>query len=101
MFTEWANEEIILRAGDGVVEQFSRVIAGSMRIPLEWLAAQLEARKHDVVRVKLGTAVDPTRPLFSDVGFTNPAFTFDLPVAEEAGLRSFLEAAVRDAGRTI
>jgi hypothetical protein len=99
--TEWTYGEVLLRAGDGVVEQFSRAISGSMRIPLVWLAAELETRKHEVVRVKLGTASDSDCPLFSDVIFTNPAFTFDLPVAEEAGLRSFLEAAARDGGRRI
>ncbi len=84
-----------------MVEQFSRAISGSMRIPLVWLAAELETRRHDVVRVKLGTAPDLDCPLFSNVGFTNPAFTFDLPSEEEAGLRSFLETAARDGGRTI
>lgn len=101
MATEWAYEGTLLRADDGVIEQFSRVISGSMRIPMAWLSAQLEPRKHDVVRVKLGIATDPGAPLFSDIGFTNPAYTFDLPAAEEQGLRSFLEAAARDAGRAV
>lgn len=82
-----------------MLEQFSRVVVGSVRTPQVWMCAQLEPRKHDVVRVLIGTALDPQAPSFSDVSFANQTFNFDMPAAEEPRLRAFLEQAARSSGR--
>jgi hypothetical protein len=99
MATEYVFEGYMLRVEDGVLEQFSRMIAGSYRVPLAWASAQFEQRKHDLVRVQIGTATDQQTPFFSDVAFTNPAFTIEVPSAEEPRLREFLQAAARAVGR--
>ncbi len=89
----------LVRVEDGVIEQFARTIAGSYRIPIAWASAQLEPRKHDVVRVQIGMAADPAASFFSSVAFTNPNFTFEVPSSEEMRLREFLQAAAQTAGR--
>jgi hypothetical protein len=99
MGLEYAFEGCLLRVEDGVIEQFSRGVAGSYRVPLAWASAQLELRKHDAVRVQIGMATDPAASFFSDVAFTNPAFTLELPSSEETRLREFLQAAAQTAGR--
>jgi hypothetical protein len=96
---EYVFEGYLLRVEDGVIEQFSRAIAGSYRVPLAWASAQFEQRKHDAVRVQIGMAADPAASFFSDVAFTNAAFTLDIPSSEERRLREFLQAAARTAGR--
>jgi hypothetical protein len=99
MALEYVFEGYLVRAEDGVIEQFSRTVAGSYRVPLAWAAAQFEQRKHDAVRVQIGMAADPVASFFSNVAFTNPAFTLEVPSSEETRLREFLQAAARNAGR--
>ena len=100
MADDYMFEGYLVRIEDGVPEQFSQAIAGSYRVPLVWASAQFEQRKHDVVRVQIGVAADLQASFFSSVAFTNPAFTMDLPAAEEPRLRAFLEAAARTAARS-
>jgi hypothetical protein len=99
MAVDYVFEGYLLRVEDGVIEQFSRAIAGSYRVPLAWASAQFEQRKHDVVRVQIGMATEPEASFFSSVAFTNPAFTLEVPAFEEPRLREFLQEAARAAGR--
>jgi hypothetical protein len=98
---EYAFEDNLVRVEDGVIEQFSRAIAGSYRVPLAWASAQFEQRKHDVVRVQIGIASDPQASFFSSIAFTNPGFTIELPSSQEPRLREFLQAAAQTAGRAV
>jgi hypothetical protein len=96
--TDYTFQDHLIRAENGVLEQFARSIVGTVRVPLAWVAAQLEPRKHDMVRVQIGVAA-PDAPLFSDVAYMSPAFTFEIPADEEPRLRAFLTDAAREAGR--
>ena len=93
-------EGSLLRAGDGVLEQFRRGVLGSKRIPIAWLAVRLEPRKHDQVLVEIGMSSGPGAPLYSDPAAREAAFNFEIRAAEEVNLRAFLDAAARDAGRS-
>ena len=95
MALEYLFDGYLLRVEDGVIERFSRAIAGSYRIPLAWASAEFEQRKHDVVRVQIGMTTDPEAPFFSSPAFTNPAFTLEVPSSEEPRLREFLLTAAR------
>ena len=96
---DYTFQDHLIRVENGVIEQFSRTIAGSMRTPMAWAAAQLEARKHDMVRVQIGVASGPDAPFFTDIAFMSTAFTFEIPADEEPRLRAFLADAARAAGR--
>jgi hypothetical protein len=89
----------LLRVGEGVLEQFSRAVLGSKRIPLAWVAVGLQARRHDEIRVEIGMAPSPESPFYSSPSFMEPAFIFDVPAVEEPRLRAFLDEAARSAGR--
>jgi hypothetical protein len=98
--TEYTYGDQLLRVADGVLEQFSMAVAGSLRIPMAWLSVETEPRKHDVIRVQIGKASDPAASIYSSIAFTNPAFSFEIPASEEANLRAFLDWAAEDAGRS-
>lgn len=100
MAPAWYEYEAnLLWAAEGVLEQFSRVAFGSKRIPIAWLAVGLEQRKHDRVGVEIGMASTPESPLYSSPAYRDAAFNFEIPAAEEANLRAFLDEASRNAGR--
>ena len=90
----------LLRADDGVIEQFALHVAGSVRVPLAWACAYLEPRKNAMLRVQIGTNADTGAPFYSSPSFANGAFVFEVPVAEEPQLRAFLDQAALAAGRT-
>ncbi len=96
---EYRYEGHMLRLADGVLEQFALLVAGSVRTPLAWCCASLEPRKHDVVRVQLGTSTEADAPFYSAPSFVNQAFTFEIPAGEEPRLRAFLDEAARLGGR--
>jgi hypothetical protein len=96
---EYEYDGHLLRVEDAVLEQFSRVVLGSERIPLAWLAVGLEPRKHDQVRVEIGMASSPDAPFYSSPAFREARFNFEIPASEEAKLRAFLDAAARSVGR--
>ena len=100
MATEYTYGDQLLRVADGVLEQFSMAVAGSLRIPMAWLSVETEPRKLDVIRVQIGKASDPAASIYSSIAFTNPAFSFEIPASEEANLRAFLDWAAEDAGRS-
>jgi hypothetical protein len=89
----------LLQIGDGVLEQFSRTVLGSKRIPIRWVAVQLEPAKHDAVRVQVGMASNPEAPFYSSPPIVEKAFNFTIPATEEPRLRAFLDAAARSHGR--
>jgi hypothetical protein len=98
--SEYTFGNYLLRVEGGVIEQFSRQIGLSYRLPVTWAAAEFENRKDDVVRVSIGVAADPTASFFSSIARTNTyVFTFEIPSGEEPRLRGFLSGAARDAGR--
>ena len=96
---EYRCEGHILRVADGILEQFAVHVAGSVRTPLAWCCASLELRKHDVVRVQIGTTMQADASFYSQPSFMNQAFTFEVPAAEEDRLRAFLDEAARLGGR--
>jgi hypothetical protein len=96
---EYRYEAHLLRVADGVLEQFALHIAGSIRTPLLWACASLEARKHDVVRVQIGTTTEADASFYSAPSFMNQSFTFEIPAMEEQRLRVFLDEAARLGGR--
>ncbi len=96
---EYRYEGHILRLADGILEQFALHVAGSVRTPLAWSCASVEVRKHDVVRVQIGTTTQTDAPFYSSPSFMSQAFTFEIPAVEEERLRAFLDEAARLAGR--
>ena len=99
MTTEYLYEDCLLIAGDGVIEQFSRNNLGSLRIPLAWMAVEIEQTKHERVRVEIGVTSNPQGPVYSSPAFRSAAFNLDLPASEEGRLRTFLDEAARSVGR--
>ena len=99
MTSEYAFGDYLVRVDGGVIEQFARTTATSYRVPVAWAAAEFERRKHDVVRVRIGVAADPTAAFFSGVAYTNTLFSIEIPGSEEPRLRDFLSGVARDAGR--
>jgi hypothetical protein len=97
---EWAYENHLIRAADGVLEQFARLTVGSHRIPIAWVAAQLEPSKHDQVRVQIGAASNPGAAFYSAPAYVKDAFTFEIPSSEEARLRAFLDGIRAASGRS-
>jgi hypothetical protein len=97
--SEYTYGDYLVRVESGVIEQFARTVASSYRLPIAWASAEFEQRKHDVVRVRIGVAADPTASFFSSVAYANTMFSFEIPSDEEPGLRDFLGGVARDAGR--
>ncbi len=99
MASEYAFGDYLVRVDNGVIEQFARTVATSYRLPVAWASAEFEQCKHDVVRVRIGVAADPTATFFSSVACTNTMFSIEIPSSEEPGVRDFLSGIARDAGR--
>lgn len=99
MPSEYAFGDYLVRVDGGVIEQFVRTTASSYRVPVAWASAEFEQRKHDVVRVRIGVAADPTAAFFSGVAYTNTLFSIEIPGSEEPRLRDFLREVAREAGR--
>jgi hypothetical protein len=96
---EWAYDSHLIRADDGVLEQFARWTVGSHRIPIAWVAVQLQPAKHDQVRVQIGAAKDPAAPFYSEPAFVKDVFTFEMPSSEEPRLLAFLDEVRAATGR--
>jgi hypothetical protein len=96
---EYEYDGHLIRVDGAVLEQFSRGVLGSERIPLAWVAVDLEPRRHDQLRVEIGMASSPEAPFYSSPAFREARFNFEIPAAEEAKLRAFLDAAAGSAGR--
>ncbi len=86
------GDDSLLRAEDGVLELFARVVTGSYRIPVGWVAVELEPRKHDMVRVRIGTRTAGA-DLYSSPAFMKGEFNFEIAAADESALRAFLDSA--------
>jgi hypothetical protein len=71
LVSEYTFGNYLLRVEGGVIEQFSRKIGSSYRVPVTWAAAEFENRKHDVVRVSIGVAAAPTASFFSSIARAN------------------------------
>lgn len=99
MPSEFVYGDYLVRVESDVIEQFVRTVAASYRVPIAWAAAEFEPRKHDVVRVRIGTAADPTASFFSSVAYTNTMFSLEIPSDEAQRLRGFLTEAAQGAGR--
>jgi hypothetical protein len=82
-----------------VLEQFARFTVGSHRIPIAWVAVQLEPSKHDRLRVQIGAATDMAAAFYSAPALMKDAFTFEIPISEEPPLRVFLDGIKTASGR--
>jgi hypothetical protein len=81
----YAFGDYLVRVDGGVIEQFARTVATSYRVPVAWAAAEFEQRKHDVVRVRIGVAADPTAAFFSGVAYTNTLFSIEIRAVKRPG----------------
>jgi hypothetical protein len=99
MAIEYEYDGNLIRFGAGIVEQFSRIAVGSHRTPAAWLAVALESRKHDMLRVQVGTSAPGETAFYSSPVNTNSVFAFDVPATEETALRAFFQSVAQAAGR--
>jgi hypothetical protein len=98
---EYSYEDNLIRLDDGIVEQFKRIVSGSHRTPMQWVAVDLLPRKHDLIRVQVGFTMDAAAGVISKTYDYNGPFVFDIPPAEEPRLRGFFNAVAQAANRPI
>jgi len=72
----------------------------SFRLPVAWLGVNIEAKRHDQVKVLFGLADPPEQPIYGeDVHVGNYQLVFEIPQADEPALRSFFAAVASAGGR--
>jgi len=94
-----AYPDALVLLDDAVIECFKQIVVGSQRTPLVWAGVQLKPKKGDQIQVIVGTSQDPSEPFYNDHILGGNAFSFAVPVSDEARLREFFDEAARRAGR--
>jgi hypothetical protein len=98
---EFAFGGFLLRLDGDVFEMFGHRVLDSVRIPAAWTVVDLEARKGDVIRVRVGIGREDAAGVYDskNMVFGGP-WSFDMPATEEPRLRAFLAAVDAASGRT-
>ena len=94
-----SGDVLILHEGE-VVEIFHRMYEKSFRLPVAWLGVNIEAKRHDQVKVLFGLADPPEQPIYGEnVQVSNYQIVFEIPQADEPALRAFFAQVAAAGGR--
>ncbi|HLN05068.1 MAG TPA: hypothetical protein VK217_02235 [Acidimicrobiales bacterium] len=96
----YSSEDTVVQVDDHAIEAFRRLVTGSQRCPLQWLAVGLvPSRPGDRIEVRIGQSSAAGKPFYDPDVISQEAFSFTVPSSEESVLRGFFDQVAQRAGR--
>ena len=97
----YVSHDALVQVDDHAIEVFRRLVTGSQRCPLQWLAVGLApSRKGDQIEVRIGQSSADGKPFYDPDVVSQGMFSFTVPSSEESGLRGFFDQVAQRAGRS-
>jgi hypothetical protein len=95
-------ESMYIRVEDGIVEFFSPLILGSLRVPLSWVGVEVRPGRHDSTQLNFGIA-NPAGPMMygQSVSVISDQWGIKVDPADEARCRSFFAEIASLCGREV
>jgi hypothetical protein len=95
----YASEDTVVQVDDHAIEVFRRLVTGSQRCPLQWLAVGVVPSRHgDQIEVRIGQSSAAGKPFYDPDVISQGAFSFTVPSSEASGLRAFFDQVARRGG---